>query len=406
MLRKTTTYAHWALILFAALIVGLLPAKISVLGGLLSELAISYDTWVIVYWCVLIIALRLWIPRMHSPGRLHVRSLILSYAVAGSILFFGLFFCAGAILKTIAATPYDISPGGILSNLLLLIPALVAQEMVRTYVLGTIYRNSHRPFLWNALLTVFLVFMQLNVSKIAVFSSSEDWFIFVIKDVLPMLSQGALLSLLSLYGGASASALYAGLQMVLLRVIPVLPSLPWIAESALGITFPLILLFFVETLYKRSVRRYPIGAREPRMKLGSLTTTLVASIGLIWFVIGVFPVYPSVVLTGSMEPMIFPGDVVLIRRIAQEKDIYALAAEDVINFKRNDYTVTHRIIEVVTDEAGNVSFRTKGDNNKTADVSLLSPNDINGIVFSVVPKVGLPVLWLRGGGAAPEGVVN
>lgn len=42
----------------------------------------------------------------------------------------------------------------------------------------------------------------------------------------------------------------------------------------------------------------------------------------------------------------------------EEKDIYNLSKGDIINFKREDITITHRIKEVITDEAGNRSFET------------------------------------------------
>lgn len=68
-----------------------------------------------------------------------------------------------------------------------------------------------------------------------------------------------------------------------------------------------------------------------------------------------------------MEPGIYPGDVVLIRKITKEAEIYDLKESDVINFSREDYTITHRIVEILLDEAGNVSFGTRGDNNPSED---------------------------------------
>ena len=47
-----------------------------------------------------------------------------------------------------------------------------------------------------------------------------------------------------------------------------------------------------------------------------------------WFCIGVFSIYPTVILTGSMEPGIMPGDAVIIKRVAEEDDIYKLAVGD------------------------------------------------------------------------------
>ena len=66
-----------------------------------------------------------------------------------------------------------------------------------------------------------------------------------------------------------------------------------------------------------------------------------------WFWIGVFPVRPLVILTGSMEPKIMPGDVVLIEKMQKEEDIQKLSEGDIINFDRDDkINITHRIKKV------------------------------------------------------------
>ncbi len=69
---------------------------------------------------------------------------------------------------------------------------------------------------------------------------------------------------------------------------------------------------------------------------------------------------------------------------------------DILNFSRDTYTISHRIIDIKTDEAGNISFQTKGDNNPKKDKELVVPNDIKGIIVYNLPKVGTPILWLRG----------
>ena len=96
----------------------------------------------------------------------------------------------------------------------------------------------------------------------------------------------------------------------------------------------------------------------------------------------------------------------LIQKLSSEGEIYRLSEGEIINFKRDKITITHRIVGVIKDEAGNVSFQTKGDNNDSADVQPVLPNDINGTVRQVIPKVGLPVLLMKSGEAVPEGVTD
>ena len=74
--------------------------------------------------------------------------------------------------------------------------------------------------------------------------------------------------------------------------------------------------------------------------------TCIISIGVIWFSVGVFPIYPIVILTGSMEPVIKAGDLVLIKRIADEEP----KVGEIIQFRRNGVNVCHRIVDIAEEE--------------------------------------------------------
>src|SRR6185437_10678354 len=83
------------------------------------------------------------------------------------------------------------------------------------------------------------------------------------------------------------------------------------------------------------------------------------------------------VLTGSMEPRIHVASMVIVAPAAS----YALG--DIITFNRGSITVTHRIAGMK-----NGAFITKGDANKIADPQLVSPKDIIGKDYVIIPVVG------------------
>lgn len=184
-------------------------------------------------------------------------------------------------------------------------------------------------------------------------------------------------------------------------VFPFLPSLPWVAESVIGIAYPIILSMFIWEEYKILSHLKPSTQKE---NIFSFSASLIFLVVFSWFVVGVFPIYPSVILTGSMEPLIYPGDVVLIRKLMSEKEVYKLKEGDIINFKMEDITITHRIKEIKSDEAGNLSFITKGDNNDSEDNWVVPPNDLVGTIEKVVPKIGLLVLLMHSSDNIPKGV--
>lgn len=403
MKQRTEPYIMWAIGLIALYCFGTLSTKLSLFGAISSH---GMAEWIVTaLYLVLIAVIWLQTPRMHVPGRLHFRGTILGYAFAGALIFLLAQYGVALFLKGITATGYDISPGGIAANLLRVLPAMVLRELVRAYALGTAAQRAKRPQLWWVLLTLLLAALELNVSKLQVLQGMENWVVYLAQEVLPALAEQCLLTVLVLYGGAVAGVLYSGGVYVFLHVFPYLPTLPWVADGALGIAFPVIMAIFIHHSYLQLGRGRRRGPRqEPH--LVRFTIALVLAVTFLWFVVGVFPIYPSVVLTGSMEPGIMPGDIVLIRKIKEENDLYLLREGDILNFNRGEITITHRIIRIEKDEHGNLSFVTKGDNNKSEDQDSVLPNEVNGTIVNVIPKAGLPVLLMHRLEPVPEGVTE
>lgn len=105
--------------------------------------------------------------------------------------------------------------------------------------------------------------------------------------------------------------------------------------------------------------------------------------GVLYAALGVFPPY-RVVVSGSMEPTYYRGDVIFIKKV----DVQQLQRGDIIVFEsRGGGTpIVHRITDIV-EENGTLYFLTKGDNNPFPD-SYYHP--LKGVPGSCV--VGTPVL--------------
>ena len=92
-----------------------------------------------------------------------------------------------------------------------------------------------------------------------------------------------------------------------------------------------------------------------------------------------------IVQSGSMEPAISTGSVVVI----QERERYQVG--DIITFGGNDargsLPTTHRIIEDRLQD-GELIFVTQGDANNAPDISPTRPSDIRGAVIFSIPYLG------------------
>ena len=86
------------------------------------------------------------------------------------------------------------------------------------------------------------------------------------------------------------------------------------------------------------------------------------------------------VLSGSMEPKFYPGDIVIIKH----KNKTDIQVNDIVTYRDNDgVIITHRIIEETPG-----GYITKGDNNNVEDADILTKENIIGEVKVSIPKIG------------------
>jgi len=111
--------------------------------------------------------------------------------------------------------------------------------------------------------------------------------------------------------------------------------------------------------------------------------------------------FPLAIVQGnSMYPNLHNGDLVLFGKAPQG----VIKNDTIIVFVQGDTGVSsldslvrpvviHRIVGVVIQADGTVYYRTKGDNNQFVDPALIQANHILGVPISVLPSVGVIVLF-------------
>lgn len=96
------------------------------------------------------------------------------------------------------------------------------------------------------------------------------------------------------------------------------------------------------------------------------------------------------VVSKSMYPMLSIGDLVVTEKI----DFTNINTEDVIAYKTNNQekdVIIHRVIKKENED----EVLTKGDNNATADETLVNKNKIIGKVVKVFPEYGDIIVFMR-----------
>lgn len=102
--------------------------------------------------------------------------------------------------------------------------------------------------------------------------------------------------------------------------------------------------------------------------------------------------HPTTVMTGSMEPRLVPGDVVVSRPVASAELRVGqiLLADDP---DQPGHLRMHRFLEAGPGH----SIVTKGDANPQADSTPIARSAVHGVAFLRIPFVGTPIAWLRNG---------
>ena len=99
----------------------------------------------------------------------------------------------------------------------------------------------------------------------------------------------------------------------------------------------------------------------------------------------------EVVISGSMEPAISTGSVVIVRPVIPD----TIRKGDVIMYYSPDKSslTTHRVFYAASDPS--LQFITKGDANSNSDVIPVTPGQIIGIVAFTVPYLGLLAQFIK-----------
>ena len=107
-----------------------------------------------------------------------------------------------------------------------------------------------------------------------------------------------------------------------------------------------------------------------------------------------------VVLSGSMEPAFYRGDLLILT----DKQHEPIQVGDIVVFKIKDreIPIVHRTIKLHQATDGKVKFLTKGDNNAVDDRSLYSPgqlwlerSDVIGRAKGFVPYIGMVTILMN-----------
>jgi signal peptidase len=327
-------------------------------------------------------------PRYRGTGKWRLRPVLVKVACGIAVFQIYLMVVAG-FLNGFGKSPYSSTFSGILINLVYVSTALLGMELSRAWLLNRLLRRP--ATLLPILLTLFYTMLSIPIKQIpSPGSTMETWMRFCGSTALPLTMEHLLASFLAMWGGALPALVYRGGLEAFEWFCPVLPDLNWAMKALTGTVVPLMGLAIIQE-YCAVQLGFRCKKRAAGQGMVSTAIFSVAAVITIWFSLGVFPVRPAVIYSGSMRPSFDVGDIVIIA----QKNPRLLELGDVISFRTPDSSIPtiHRLVEIDGDGSNRI-FITKGDDNDHPDEPV-KMEQVVGKVVMVVPRVGWVSIAVR-----------
>ena len=330
--------------------------------------------WGLLAWAILVL------PRQRAAGGYRIKNTVIQLALMAGF-FQVLLYVIGGLFSSFGTSPYAFTPTGILTNVVYVGSMLIGMELSRAWLINHLGRKH--AFLALAFVAVLYAVLSLPLARLTGIRPDLTSVTYVNSTVLPTLAESMLATFLALLGGPLAAIVYRGILQVFWWFSPILPNLPWAFKGLIGVIVPIVGLVAANTF--RSSRPQPVRAkREREGSLAGWVITTIVAVAIIWFAVGLFPLQPTTIISGSMRPVLEVGDVVIIAKVPGT----SVKPGDIIQFREvGGVTTVHRVMEIEEVE-GKKLLITRGDANREPDAEPVLPANVVGKVVLNIPKVG------------------
>ena len=301
-------------------------------------------------------------------------------------IYFILYYLFGIIISFARTIDY-LYLSGIVKVILPNIIAIILEEILRYMML----RKSEGSKLLLVMTCVLFVFFDLiKMINFETFTSSYTIFIFIALILLPTISRNIFASFVSYKTGYKPVLLYMIVMRSYKYFVPIVPNPNEYIYSVIELIVPMLLLYKIYKYFKRE-QDEQIRREYNKKRIGALIFPSLLVVFLVYITSGYFYYHAIVVASGSMTPEILKGDIVVIEKIKDKKDI---DLGTVIAYRYDQRIIVHRLVKKIKASDGTYYY-TKGDANNEIDNYKITEDMVIGIVNLRVPYIGYPTVWLN-----------
>lgn len=360
--------------------------------GLLANLKLVFNINAIylyiinpLFWITLAVFLKIAIGKSYQKSR--IKKEVIQYILIAVIIYILTYMISGLFI-TFGNNPYFTTVKGFLINLWMFGTVIISKEYIRYRLINNVYENDKKEI--AILVSLIYIIIEIELNK---YINTKITLLFALKDIcqnlIPLIAKNVLYSYISMKSDWKPASIYELFTKLYLWLSPILPNAPWIMVAIIETTIPTILFFYIRYANSKNSEiksRQEIENVNPKNSIPLVVLVIL----VIWFTIGVFPIKPIAVASGSMEKELYVGDVVIVKK-CNANDI---VNGDIIQYQMKGYTVIHRVIEK-KQKNGEYYFTTKGDNNPSEDKESVKEDQVLGKVIFKVKYLGYPSIWLN-----------
>ena len=340
----------------------------------------------------LLIGVLIWVfPRCRFAGLIRLKNMVISISLVMAMLYVIIFVNLG-VFTQFGKNPFSLTWGGVTENLLLMCSILIGGEYSRAFLIN----NLSKKYPFGAVLIISIVFamIQIPLSMLTGIDSGLELMDTITQTVFPQIMLSIMASYFAYVAGPVPAIIYLGIIRAFSFLSPYIPDPAWMPKLLFNVLVPALSFYIFRKIYSRQA-----AMTEEKKKEGDFGWVVVSAISVVimWFAVGLFPIFPSVIMTGSMEPVIEPGDMALVRKV----DFDSIQVGDIIMYKNGEgLFIIHRVTKIIdADEGINISEKqliTKGDNNPCEDINPIVMSQLKGRVITIIPKLGILTFYIRG----------
>ena len=223
----------------------------------------------------------------------------------------------------------------------------------------------------------------------SIFISPYAFFCFIAMTVIPIISTNVFCSYMCCKTGYKPTMFYLLIKNLYIYIVPIIPNPNEYIYSMIELLIPMIFLFRIYRFFLKD-RDEQIVREYHKKKFYHLIIPTIIVIFFVYITSGCFYHHAIAIASGSMDPYIKKGDVVIIEK---NRDFDHLDVDQVIAYKKGNIIVVHRLVKKIQVE-GKYYFYTKGDANNDIDNYEITEDMFIGIVNIKIPYIGYPTVWI------------